>query len=69
MAEHPQLAPGEASVLDEHYPTPRKPAWRGPRARTETEKEFLALGAMAAAFFDNPKSERAKQFLSKILTH
>jgi transposase len=50
VAEHVQLAPGEAAVLDEHYPTPRKPASRGPRARTDAERAFLALGEPAEAF-------------------
>ncbi len=50
VAEHVQLAPGEASVLDEHYPTPRKPASRGPRARSDVEREFLALGEAAEVF-------------------
>ena len=50
VAEHVQLAAGEASVLDEHYPTPRKPASRGPRARSDAEREFLALGEPAEAF-------------------
>jgi len=50
VAEHRQLAPGEASVLDEHYPTPRRAPSRGPRARTEVERAFLALGESAEAF-------------------
>lgn len=50
IAEHPQLAPGEASVLDEHYPTPRKPVSRNPQARTDTERQFLALGDHAEQF-------------------
>jgi hypothetical protein len=50
VATHDQLAPGESSILDEHYPTPRKPPSRGPRARTETERAFLALGDPADAF-------------------
>ena len=50
VAEHVQLAPGEASVLDEHYPTPRKPASRGPRARSDAERSFLALGEPAETF-------------------
>lgn len=50
VAEHPQLAAGEASVLDEHYPTPRRAPSRGPRARTDVEREFLALGEPAEAF-------------------
>lgn len=50
VADHAQLAPGEAAVLDEHYPTPRRPPSRGPRARTDAEREFLALGEPAEAF-------------------
>jgi len=50
VAEHAQLAAGEASVLDEHYPTPRRAPSRGPRARTDIEKTFLALGEPAEAF-------------------
>jgi transposase len=50
VAEHPQLAAGEASVLDEHYPTPRRAPSRGPRARSDVERAFLALGEPADAF-------------------
>lgn len=50
VAEHGQLAAGEASVLDEHYPTPRRPPSRAPRARTDAEKAFLELGEPAEAF-------------------
>ena len=50
VADHAQLAPGEAAVLDEHYPTPRRAPSRGPRARTDTEREFLALGEPAETF-------------------
>lgn len=41
VATHDQLAPGESSILDEHYPTPRKAPSRAPRARTEVEHTFL----------------------------
>jgi transposase len=50
IAEHPQLGPGEASILDEHYPTPRRAPSRGARARSDTERTFLALGESAEAF-------------------
>jgi transposase len=50
VAEHPQHGPGEASILDEHYPTPRRAPSRGPRPRSETERRFLALGEPAEAF-------------------
>jgi transposase len=50
VAEHPQKGPGEASILDEHYPTPRRPPSRGPRPRSDIERQFLALGEPAEAF-------------------
>jgi transposase len=50
IAQHRQLAAGEASILDQHYPTPRKAPSRGPRARTEIEKAFLSLGEAAETF-------------------
>jgi transposase len=51
VAEHPLVAPGETSILDAHYGStrPDKPR-RAPRAKTATEKQFLALGEQAAAF-------------------
>jgi transposase len=51
VADHAVVAPGEASICDEHYgqARPDRPR-RAPRARTETEKAFLALGPPAEAF-------------------
>jgi transposase len=51
VAEHPLVAPGEVSIIDEHYGSarPDRPR-RAPRARTAAEKQFLALGDAAAAF-------------------
>jgi len=50
-AEHTLVAPGEASVRDEHYggPRPDTPV-RAVRPRTAAEKEFCALGPVAEAF-------------------
>lgn len=50
-AEHRLVAPGETSILDEHYggPRPDTPR-RAARPRTRAEKEFLALGPMAEQF-------------------
>jgi hypothetical protein len=50
IARHDQLGPGEVSVLDEHYPTARRPPSRAPRARSDIERAFLELGEPAAAF-------------------
>ena len=51
VADHPLLGPGEVSILDEHYggARPDKPR-RAPRAKTVTEKRFLALGEVAERF-------------------
>ncbi len=51
VADHPLVAPGEASVNDDHYggPRPNTPL-RAPRPRTAAEKTFLALGPAAEAF-------------------
>ncbi len=50
VAIHTQLTAGEASILDEHYPAPRKLPSRGPRPRSDVEQTFLGLGAAAEVF-------------------
>ena len=50
VAEHPLIAPGEVSIIDEHYGGERGTPRRAVRARTATEKAFLALGPVAEAF-------------------
>jgi transposase len=49
-AEHVLVAPGEASVLDEHYGGPRPAPRRAVRPKTKAEKAFCALGPVAEAF-------------------
>jgi transposase len=51
VAEHMLVAPGEVSLLDEHYggPRPATPR-RAVRPRTVAEKAFCALGQTAEAF-------------------
>ena len=48
LAQHPLKAPGEASILDEHYGRPRSstPA-RKITPRTQAEQAFCALGPVA----------------------
>lgn len=50
-AEHALVAPGETSIVDDHYgrARPDRPTRRA-RARTPQEKEFLELGPVAQAF-------------------
>jgi transposase len=50
VAEHVLVAPGEASVRDEHYGGPRPMPRRAVRPRTAQEKAFCALGPVAEAF-------------------
>jgi hypothetical protein len=50
MAEHALVAPGETSVLDEHYGGPRPKPRRAPRPRSATERAVLELGPAAEAF-------------------
>jgi hypothetical protein len=50
VAEHAPVAPGEASVLDEHYGGPRPAPRRAVRPKTAAEKAFAALGPVAGQF-------------------
>ena len=50
VAEHDLGAPGTASILDEHYPQPRRAPSRGPRPKTASEQQFCALGDPAEQF-------------------
>jgi hypothetical protein len=50
VAEHELTAPGSASILDTHYDPPRPAPNRGPRPKTNIEKQFCDLGEDAQAF-------------------
>jgi hypothetical protein len=50
VAEHVLVAPGGASVRDEHYGGPRPAPRRAVRPKTAAEKAFCALGPTAEAF-------------------
>jgi len=50
VADHALVAPGETSVLDEHYGGPRPAPKRAVRPKTLAEKQFCALGPVAEAF-------------------
>jgi transposase len=50
VAEHELVGPGETSILDEHYDGPRPAPSRGPRPKTQAEKQFCALGPEAEQF-------------------
>ena len=50
IANHAIVAPGEASVSDDHYGGPRPAPARAVRAKTTTEKAFVAMGPVAEEF-------------------
>jgi transposase len=50
VADHALVAPGETSIMDEHYGGPRPAPRRAVRPRTVAEKRFCALGPAAEAF-------------------
>jgi hypothetical protein len=50
VATHGLVAPGETSILDEHYGGPRPMPTRSVRPKTQAEKAFCALGPAAEAF-------------------
>lgn len=50
VAVHALVAPGEASVKDEHYGGARKAPQRKPRPRSSTEKAICELGEVGEAF-------------------
>ena len=50
IAEHDLVAPGETSVLDDHYGGPRPMPTRAVRPKTAAEKAFCALGPAAESF-------------------
>jgi hypothetical protein len=50
VATHALVAPGETSVLDEHYGGPRPMPARAVRPKTASERAFCALGPVAESF-------------------
>ena len=50
QATHALVAPGETSILDDHYGGPREKPRRAVRPRTEAEVAFCALGPVAETF-------------------
>ena len=67
VAEHTLVAPGEASVRDEHYggPRPDTPR-RAVRPKTPAEKEFCALGPVAEAFITGAAASGATRLPAEL---
>jgi transposase len=67
VAGHILVAPGEASVRDEHYggPRPDTPR-RAVRPKTAAEKEFCALGPVAEAFITGAAASGATRLPAEL---
>jgi len=67
VAEHVLVAPGEASVRDEHYggPRPDTPR-RAVRPKTQAEKQFCALGPVAEAFITGAAASGATRLPAEL---
>ena len=67
VAEHILVAPGEASVRDEHYggPRPDTPR-RAVRPKTVAEKQFCALGPVAEAFITGAAASGATRLPAEL---
>ncbi|MGH3574089.1 MAG: IS21 family transposase [Gemmatimonadales bacterium] len=50
VATHALVAPGEASVIDDHYGGPRRAPQRKPRPKTSAERAICGLGPLGEAF-------------------
>jgi Mu transposase-like protein len=50
VARHPLIAPGEASICEDHYGGPRGRPARAIRPRSQAEQAFCALGPVAERF-------------------
>jgi hypothetical protein len=66
VAEHVLVAPGEASVRDEHYGGPRPAPRRAVRPKTAAEKEFCALGPVAEAFITGAAAAGSTRLASEL---
>ncbi len=66
VAEHVLVAPGEASVRDEHYGGPRPAPRRAVRPGTAAEKAFCALGPVAEAFLTGAAASGSTRLASDL---
>jgi hypothetical protein len=67
VARHQVTSPGSPSVQDAHYPpAPAGPAARVPRARTQAEAEFLAIGDGAGLWLAEAAASGASRVRAKM---
>jgi len=66
VARHPLVAPGEVSIIDEHYGGPRRGPTRAVRARSGAERAFLALGPSAETFLRDAAAAGTNKLASEL---
>jgi len=66
MARHDVVAPGEASVADEHYGGPRPTPRRAPRPRSASEHALIGLGEAGLAFLKGAAAAGATKLGSEL---
>jgi transposase len=66
VADHALVAPGEASVTDDHYGGPRRAPQRKPRAKTGPERAICALGPLGEAFIKGAAAAGATKLGSEL---
>lgn len=66
MASHRLVAPGETSVKDEHYGSPRPKPRRAPRPRTPAEHALLGLGEVGEAFLKGAAAAGVTKLASEL---
>jgi transposase len=66
IARHPLVAPGEVSIIDEHYGGPRRGPARAPRPRSGSERAFLALGPIAETFLRDAAAAGTNKLASEL---
>jgi transposase len=68
VARHPLTTPGRPSINDEHYPPrPAGALERKPRARSEQEREFLAIGEGAQRWLKRAAAEGTPRIRRKMV--
>ena len=67
VARHELTTPGRPSIKDEHYPPrPAGALERKPRARSEEEREFLAIGQGAERWLKRAAAEGTQRIRRKM---
>jgi transposase len=66
IARHPLVAPGEVSIIDEHYGGPRRGPSRAARPRSGSERAFLALGPIAETFLRDAAAAGTNRLASEL---